>query len=214
MCLQVARRKTPAELKAEAEKKLELEKHKQKKKGCFSFLNVQAIIAEIKDFIVQLVPQKTHTVAKAEDESIATQKAILKQIRGMVKLLKKKQHPEDGSSDSDDDDIIKKVEKGLVKGIPALPPPTAPPPPAPVAEVALDDIDDPDWLKYSEDLGDGDIERLSDNEREFWVKFIRKYLKPLDKNKKHEEEMKKKVSLIDCWLVTDREGGQLHTNKS
>jgi hypothetical protein len=210
MCLQVARRKTPAELKAEAEKKLELEKHKQKKKGCFSFLNVQAIIAEIKDFIVQLVPQKTPSVAKAEDESVTTQKAILKQIKGMVKLLKKKHHSEDGSSDSDDDDLIKKVEKGSVKDIPALPPPTvvtAPPPPAPIAEVALDDINDPDWLKYSEDLGDGDIERLSDNELEFWVKFIRKYLKPLDKNKKHEEEMKKKVCLNDCRLGADGWGG-------
>ncbi len=201
MLWQVAVRKTPAELKAEEEKKKELDKKKQKKKGWCSCISIQAIIAEIKEFIVQLIPQKSPTAMINEDESLKTQKAILKQIKGLMKSLKKKaKHPNSDSSDndSDDEDVVKKAEKGMAKVTPTLPPPTssiqAPPPlPAPLGEVGLDDIDDPDWLNYSEDMGNGNIERLSDQEREFWVKFIRKYLKPLDKNKKHEEEMKKKV---------------------
>lgn len=205
----MARRKTPAELKAEEEKKKELEKKKAKKKGCCSFFNVQAIMAEIKEFIVQLMPQKSPNVVTTEDESLKTQRAILKQIKGLMKTLKKKDKKNSGSdssdSDSDSDDDVKKAEEGKVKAAPALPLPPAPapvpaPPAAPAGEVGLDDIDNPDWLNYSEDLGDGPIERLSDSEREFWVKFIRKYLKPLDKDKKHEEEMKKKVSVLSLDL--------------
>lgn len=82
---------------------------------------------------------------------------------------------------------------------PAIPPPIAPHQPqalpieAASTEIHVDDIDDPDWIKHSEDLGNGKVERLSKHERKFWIGLIDKYLKPMDKNKKHEEEMKQKV---------------------
>jgi hypothetical protein len=83
-------RKTAAELQAE-EKKKEAEKKKTKKGGCCSFFNLQSIIAEIKEFIVQLIPaqaQRDAAVKQEVDDSIKIQTAILKKLTELLRHVK------------------------------------------------------------------------------------------------------------------------------
>ena len=181
-------------MKAEVEKKKEAEKKKQKKKGWCSFFNLHALIAEIKDFIVQIIPKKTNESGR-EDESLRTQLAILKQLKEMLKVLKKDQTGDEEDVEKGDGNKI--ISSNAVAQIPNIEvKPTTPVSPIEPIDIPMDNFDDPDWLKYSEDLGSGKTEKLPHNEREFWVKFVRKYLRPLDKDKKTEEEMKKKVRKI------------------
>ncbi|XP_059164038.1 chitin synthase chs-2-like isoform X2 [Physella acuta] len=48
------------------------------------------------------------------------------------------------------------------------------------------------WID-DEDLGKGQEEKLDENETEFWTTFIENYLKPLDTNQAHEEQVQKEL---------------------
>ena len=146
---------------------------------------------------MQVAPQRSSTTRKEDDDNLKTQKAILNQLVELTRLFKKKQR-RGNDVEEDAEEKLQSIASITVNvattacdienTTPQLPLP------APV-EVPIDDIDNPDWISHSEQLGNGKIDVLSEKERNFWVKFISKYLKPLDKDKQGEEEMKKKVLL-------------------
>lgn len=53
---------------------------------------------------------------------------------------------------------------------------------------ARDDLRNPFWAE-DKTTGDGDIQLIGDDEKDFWHKFIEKYLKPLDKSSKKQGEV-------------------------
>ena len=152
---------------------------------------------------MQIAPQKTDRpiTHKEEDDNLKTQKAILRQIKELTKLFKKKR-----GKKFDKNEDVEKGEDYKVAADTNLTPlvfsttdisdissESGSNSPYPIE--IKDDFNNPHWIKYSEGhLGNGVIEPLSASEHKFWIKFIQKYLKPLEKGQQGEEDMKKKVS--------------------
>merc|ERR1712136_466111 len=59
--------------------------------------------------------------------------------------------------------------------------------------IKRDEMINPYWIEQEDQVKTGPVLKISDDEVEFWNQLIEIYLKPLDKNKKKEEEDTKKL---------------------
>jgi len=59
--------------------------------------------------------------------------------------------------------------------------------------IKRDEMVNPFWIEQEDQVKKGPVQKISDDEVQFWNQLIEIYLKPLDKNKKKEEEDTKKL---------------------
>ena len=63
-----------------------------------------------------------------------------------------------------------------------------------------DDMVNPFWIEQKDQVKTGPVEKISDEEIQFWYKLIELYLKPLDKDiEKQEEDSKKLIEFRNSW---------------
>ena len=157
---------------------------------------------------MQIAPPKTDATHKEEDDNLKTQKAILEQMKELTRHFKKKEGKEIDEDFEKGENNKRPVGANLTAFVFSATDnnPTSskvfPNSPCPIE--IKDDINNPHWISYSDgELGNGAIELLSTSEHKFWIKFIQKYLKPLEKGQQGEEDMKKKVRGIIIFKTLD-----------
>ncbi len=189
---EVPKRKTKKELEEEEKKAKETTEKKKDKKGFFSFLRLDNVIKEMKDMILQVFNSKDSGFAS---EQVRLMEEMNKHLKGMRRSLKGK----------DDDEPFQtrevmpsasayKKPKTKLKIIEETKP----------DEEEKPEVEDPDYPWWSEDLdkddykdlpGGAPTELLDVDELQFWVKFIKKYEKPLKTDK--QKQMKLTADLLN-----------------
>ena len=70
-------------------------------------------------------------------------------------------------------------------------------------ETERDDMVNPFWIEQKDQVKTGPVEKISEEEIQFWYKLIELYLKPLDKDlKKQEEDSKKLIEYRNTWAFS------------
>ena len=179
---EVPRKKTQEEKEKEEKEKEEALKKKEerKKDGLFGFLRRGFRPSEVKDFLLALRHGK-------DEDSMQGNKTveILESIKGILEKSHGHRREE-----------VMNMEEGIPPSIFTKSEPEAKPAKKRVKKtepkkitlptVVRDDLRNPFWIE-DEALGDGPVKFLEINETVFWNGFIKKYLKPLKKNKDKEE---------------------------
>ena len=153
------------------------EANKVKPNPILKFLKLDTFLKEIRELMTQAF-KSSQSKPSTEKEQTKLMKKMLRELR------KQRKGPDYDSSDSEDEE--KKSRKN--SQTPAEPEPEVPlvPLDEEEIEIALDDPNDPNWIKDPR-LGNGKVVPLIDQESKFWTEMIEKYLKPIAKDVKKEK---------------------------
>ncbi len=178
----------------EEEKKAKEEKQKRKdKKGILSFLRIDKVLNEMRDMVMQMFNSKNSSF---ESQQLRQMERITKQLKSMKKSFTGK----------DEDEDVPFQTKEVMPSASASK--TSKSKPKASAESKSDEeekpeVEDPDNPWWSQDLDNDDYKDvpggaetgfLDPDELQFWVKFIRKYERPLKVDK--QEQMKLSTDLL------------------
>ena len=176
---EVAKKKSKAQVAQEAVEAEKKEKEaKKKKSGFFSWFSRENLLQDVKDIIGQVFSSRDN---KAQEDQVK----LLKKIHEDLKRLNAQQAGRYVESSSSDDDATAPKEKPQEGS--SVPADTLTKKKKKKEEkpeekfVPPEDPYRPKWV-YDHEIGFGPIKYLDYDEEEFWVNFIKKYLKPLKKN--------------------------------
>ncbi len=177
---EIPKRQTKQELEEEVKKAKEMFEKKKNKKGFFSFLRLDVVIKEMKDMILQVFNSKDSGFAP---EQVRLMEEMNKHLKGMKNIMKGK----------NDDEPFQTREvmpsASASKKSKSKPKTTEESKPD---EERMPEVEDPDYPWWSQDLdkddyrdvtGGAPTEFLDPDELQFWVKFIKKYERPLKPDK-------------------------------
>ena len=184
----VPKKKTKRQL--EEERMLDAEKQKAKKKrGWFSFLNIDSMLREVRETTKAIFSHKK------DDSTNVEMLKTLRHIRKDMKRIHQRLAGEGATtySDTDSDDDKKPEMKPEEEPLPEEPQEPVVPEPEVVEHHTEQDEDDDDdeipaWITKWE--GEKEIGDLDIGETQFWRQLIKKYLKPIKKDDKFEKKIK------------------------
>ncbi|XP_070174081.1 uncharacterized protein [Littorina saxatilis] len=185
---EVAKKKTRAEIEQDEIENKQKEEEKSKKKGFFSKFFFSSYMTDLKEILQSAIGHKNST--NDNDRSIQLLEEINENIKRLAAISNPGQTPPtltlEGVKVEPTPEPPKEKKKKSVKiakhtqDIPEQAP----------AKPERDELKNPKWLE-DKGLGNGQIMELYEEELEFWLSFVKRYLKPLDADKKKEEEVQK-----------------------
>nr|KAG5696125.1 hypothetical protein BaRGS_026484 [Batillaria attramentaria] len=180
---EVPKKKTKKELEEEQKEAEEKAKKQQQKKGLFErIFGGSSYLSDIKEILNSAVGR---SAADKDDRSVK----LLEEINENIKKLHAGNDSDSAKSTPQVTILVSEEAKAEDKGAKSKQkkkksvkiveaPPEKPP---------RDDLKNPKWIEH-EGLGSGEHMQLYEEELQFWQNFIKRYLKPLDADKKKEKE--------------------------